>query len=378
MLVTEYFPPVTGGAARWFDVVVKNAQRFSWTIVTMPVEGAPEREEIGPHTVLRPAWWHVERSWFKTDAARAYSRLLTYLSELIRRDKPEVIHAMPAYGAAYAASIAARRFRVPLVTHVFGEEFGMQGRALHRRFLMRRSFSRSARVAAISEHTRAQSLRFGAREEQVEILIAADLSRLAPTDRAESRRLLGMSGDPLLLTVSRVVERKGHDQVIRAVARLKESFPSLRYYIAGTGPDKPRLEKLILDLDCTRHVSFLGLVPETNLAALYSAADLFVMPNRELASGEIEGFGLVFIESGACGVPSIGGRSGGSASAIVDGETGLLVEPLDTEALTAAIERMLRDHEFRRQCGERAQAFARQTFDPRAVVERLETLHREP
>ena len=152
----------------------------------------------------------------------------------------------------------------------------------------------------------------------------------------------------MLLTVANLVERKGHDMVLQAIAKLRHTIPRLIYVIAGQGAQVPILERLAGELGVSDCVRFLGSVPAQDLPDLYAACDVFVMPARFRDSdNDVEGFGLVYVEASACEKPVMGGRSGGVEDAIADGKTGLLVDPLDVDELAASIERLWRHPELR-------------------------------
>lgn len=167
-----------------------------------------------------------------------------------------------------------------------------------------------------------------------------DPERFRPRDGTPVRERLGLSGRTILLTVGRLVRRKGIDTVLRALPTIADTCPDVTYVIAGTGPDRPRLDQLAARLGVRNRVQFAGEVDHDRLPLFYSAADLFVMPARE-DPPDIEGFGLVFLEANACGTPVIGARSGGIPDAIRDGETGLLVPPDAPDALADAAIRIL-------------------------------------
>ena len=167
-----------------------------------------------------------------------------------------------------------------------------------------------------------------------------DPNRFRPRDDTPLRQRLGLSDRPLLLTVGRLVRRKGIDTVLRTLPALVESCPDLAYVVVGSGPDQSRLERLADRLGIHDRVRFVGEVDHDRLPLYYSAADLFVMPARE-DPPDVEGFGLVFLEANACGTPVIGARTGGIPDAISDGETGLLVPPNAPDALAEAATRVL-------------------------------------
>ena len=173
--------------------------------------------------------------------------------------------------------------------------------------------------------------------------------------------------DFLLLTVARLEssERcKGHDRVIRALPFLLASEPSIKYVIVGKGDDTPRLQSLVDSLGLTNLVRFIGRVE--NPSAAYSACDLFVMPSTQ------EGFGIVFIEALACGLPVVAGAVDGSASALLWGELGFLCDPYDGGSVASAISlaiKSLRSNEARSDPAflraRVVDAFGREAFDQR-------------
>jgi phosphatidylinositol alpha-1,6-mannosyltransferase len=193
----------------------------------------------------------------------------------------------------------------------------------------------------------------------------------------ETKRSLGVAADaPVVLTATRLMERKGVDTVIRAMPRVLGVFPDTVYVVAGSGGDEARLRKLATSLGVERHVVFLGDTSHDDLLNYYHASDLFVMASREIGeTGETDTFGVVFLEANACGKPVIGGRVRGVLDAIEDGESGLLVDPTDVDAVAAAIVRFLKDPEYARQVGERGRRRARERFSwDRNAAEVLQAL----
>lgn len=187
---------------------------------------------------------------------------------------------------------------------------------------------RAQLVTAVSRHTRRLFLTWAScTPEKVRVLPNTVDERFMPGPKPETLLArYGLHGKKVLLTVSRLAaaERyKGHDRVIRALAELSESHPDIVYVVAGDGDDRPRLEQLARELGVAERVRFIGYVQESELPDLYRAADVFIMPSTG------EGFGIVFLQALASGVPAIGGDSDGSRDPLQDGLTGELVAPTD-------------------------------------------------
>src|SRR6185295_12995973 len=142
--------------------------------------------------------------------------------------------------------------------------------------------------------------------------------------------------------------------------------------IGGAGRDRKRLER-----HARGRVEFLGRVPDADLASLYACADVFAMCCRDRWGGrEAEGFGIVFLEAAACGVPAVAGASGGSHEAVVDGETGVVVAPRDVEATCATIAGRVGDAALRDRMGEAARRRAVDAFDNDRLVAQLAVVAR--
>jgi phosphatidylinositol alpha-1,6-mannosyltransferase len=140
------------------------------------------------------------------------------------------------------------------------------------------------------------------------------------------RNRYGIKGKRVMLTVGRLVRRKGHELVIGLLPAIKERCGEVVYLIAGSGPDEQRLRRVAEENGVAGSVLFLGRLPYDALLDCYAAADIFVMPNRELPDGDTEGAGMVFLEAAAMGKPVIAGTAGGTGDSVIDGETGYRVD----------------------------------------------------
>jgi phosphatidylinositol alpha-1,6-mannosyltransferase len=155
----------------------------------------------------------------------------------------------------------------------------------------------------------------------------------------------------MLLTVARLIPHKGQDVVIRAVARLRDEFPNLRYVIVGEGVDETRLRAHVSELHLEGNVIFAGAIPDTDLPEAYATATIYAGPSRIDNVINAEGFGISFLEASASGLPVVAGDSGGVRSAVRDGETGIVLPPLDVDAWAETIGDLLRSESRRSALG---------------------------
>ena len=197
------------------------------------------------------------------------------------------------------------------------------------------------------------------------------LARAVETSLAGEKEsgLPGRQGNPLVLTVARLdanAPYKRHDLVIRAVSALRSKYPGLRYCVVGDGSYRSHLEALTKEAGVSDAVEFTGKVPESQLATLYKSASYFVMPSRiSLDPPEGEGFGLVYLEAGVWGLPSVAARGGGASETVLDGETGLLAEPDSLESLIEKMDTLLSDTALRERLSRQAKVRALEFSYPR-------------
>lgn len=226
-------------------------------------------------------------------------------------------------------------------------------------------------VIAVSTYTRDRVVEIGVDPDQVHVVN----NGVCPDhfETTETHSIAEQIAGPILLTVARLDPRKGHDTIIKCLPSVLESHPSLTYVVAGSGDRQDELETLAASLGVEDAVEFLGYVPEEDLAALYNVADVFAMPNRREGTS-VEGFGIVFLEANAAGVPVVGGRHGGAVDAIEDGQTGFLVDPEDSQAVADAIERLLGDERLREALGENGRERVLNSYTWENAGERLQSI----
>jgi phosphatidylinositol alpha-1,6-mannosyltransferase len=195
---------------------------------------------------------------------------------------------------------------------------------------------------------------------------------LSEDERVEARRHFGIpTSGPLVVSVSRLVPRKGMDVLIEVAASLRARYPELTVAIGGSGRDDGRLRRLIQRLDSP--VVMLGHVADAELPLLTGAADIWAMLCRDRWLGlEQEGFGIVFLEAAAAGIAVVAGRSGGAGDAVLDGVTGLVVDrPGDVVPATVAIRALLDDPSYRARLAAAGRERAVDEFDQSKLALRL-------
>ncbi|MEM8599754.1 MAG: glycosyltransferase family 4 protein [Bacteroidota bacterium] len=365
LLVTRDFPPSHGGIQTYAaELAARLATRAEALEVVAPAQRGAAAFDAGlPYPVHRLA--------IRSDLL--VLRALPKLPRLARTGRFDVaFHAQ--WQTVPASQWARRRTGFPrrVVTAAHGRELlltpggaSLAGRAFAA--LRRRALAGCDRVLPVSHYTAALARDLGVSDDQMTVIAnGTDPAQFTPTDASGLRTALGLEGRRVLLTVGRLVPRKGLDTTLHALARLaarSDAYSDVVYLVIGDGPDRERLTELTRDLGLADRVRFLGRI-QGNLRAYFSLADVFVMPSR--AEGpDVEGFGIVFLEANACGTAVIGSTAGGIPDAIVDGETGLLVPPDDADALATALRRLLGDPALRERLGAsgRARVLNRFTWD---------------
>ncbi len=271
-----------------------------------------------------------------------------------------------------AALLAAGDTPVALIAH--GREFLPAASHWLKRPVQRWVLGRIACALANSQYTAANLLAAGVPRPRTSVIYCGVEPARYGVGRASVERLrdeLGLRGKRVLLTAGRLVERKGHDVVVRALPQVIAEIPDVHYVILGDGPQSPCLRAMAAGLGLADRVTFRGRVPDDAMPAHFALCDAFVMPSRDVPGAPIEGFGIVYLEAAAAGKPAIAGRSGGAAEAVLDGQTGLVVDPCAADQVAEAAVRLLRDHELALRLGEAGRERVEREFTWERVAERF-------
>ena len=172
-----------------------------------------------------------------------------------------------------------------------------------------------------------------------------------PSESRNLKRRMGLEGKKIILTVTRIIHRKGVDLVIEAVNKLKDDIPDIFHVVVGGGPEIEYCKNLVYKLNLDDYVHFTGKIQYEELNPFYNMCDLFVMVPRSDET-EVEGFGIVYLEANACKKPVIGSNSAGIPSAILHKKTGLLVEEENVDELASALHTILTDQSYAQKLGE--------------------------
>lgn len=237
-----------------------------------------------------------------------------------------------------------------------------------RRFL----FEKGDGFTVNSEYTARSVIELGGREEEIRTLpVGLDVESFSY--RARSRE----NGSPLrVLTVGRLVEKKGIQYAIRALARLAPNL-SFEYRIVGGGPRQDELEALVQNLGLEDKVSFLGALPKEEVREQYQWAHIFTLPSVTAADGDREGQGLVLQEAQACGLPVVATRHNGFPEGVQEGKSAILVPERDVNALADALESLSKQEDRWEKIGRCGRAFVQNCYDIEALNERLVNIYRE-
>lgn len=366
LVLTFEFPPQPGGIGTYAHQVAKGISDRGVEVSLVAACGKVSMESIREHDANLP--YRVRR--FPRRYLRSVSLLNRFLVAIdeCRRFSPDLV-LVCNYGATYLAGLLSVLFGVEYVVMGHGTEFlahqkGVEGKVYTR--LLKRARS----CLANSRYTRDLMCdAMGVEEQKVEVIpLGADSDLFIPGKGSDVEALRQQVGGPdrfVMLTVGRLSERKGQEVAIRSLAELADEHPSLSYVIVGRGPSLDKLKALAAELGVADRVHFAGMVEDEELPAYYEMADLFVLPSRQTQSGEVEGFGIVVCEAGLMQVPAVGTRGSGIEDAIIDGVTGVLVQPDSHMGLAAAIEEMIVNADRRQELGiaARANAMENHTWD---------------
>jgi phosphatidylinositol alpha-1,6-mannosyltransferase len=365
LLVASVFPPITGGSASVYGSLARYAGGRISVLAPLinymtgqELNGCASFDAAAPYTIHRvkllrtvfPAQMRLQdRIAQAVQDILVRARVMAAIRRIVRTENITALCIGELVAGGWLIQVA-RFLGLSSIVYVHGEEVSITDSYDPDRKRRRATLAAADSIVAVSVFTKTVLVSLMQVDPAKITLIpnGVDLARFSPRDkRADLLARYGLTGKRVLLTLGRLSPRKGQDMVIETLPALCKIFPDLTYLVAGDGPSRQALAARAESLGVRDRVVFAGSVPDSEVADTYALADIFIMANRTLPDGETEGFGLVFLEANACGVPVIAGRAGGSQDAVTDGRNGLTVDGEDAAMIAAAISRLLTDAKLR-------------------------------
>ena len=355
LLVTNDFPPRPGGIQSFLHGLVEQLSPDDVVVFTSRWRGCEEWDAGQPFTVVR----HPTSVLLPTPGVRRRATAL-----LREHDCTAAwFGAAAPLGLLAPALRRAGARRIVATTH--GHEAGWAATPGARQVL--RHIAGSVDVLTyLGDYTRARLAQAVGPENDAKLqrlTPGVDSDAFRPGLGAAVRDELGLIDRPVVVCVSRLMPRKGQDVLIRALPAVQRVVPGTALLLVGGGPHRTALSKLADSAGVASSVVFTGSVSWPLLPAYYEAGDVFAMPCRTRLGGlDVEGLGIVFLEAAACGLPVVAGDSGGAPDAVVDGDTGCVVDGRSVDAVAAAVTDLLVERDKAAAMGARGRAWVQQEW----------------
>jgi phosphatidylinositol alpha-1,6-mannosyltransferase len=378
LVVTNDFGPRSGGIETFIHGLLaqasKNQQR---NFVVLTSRQDPQDEVI----TFDQKMWDENRIKVIRDTSKVLlptRRLAKAATDLFVAHKCENV----IFGASAPLGLLAKSLRKAGAKHIVALTHGHEvwwARMPLFSAALRRIGAQADQMTYLGEFTRGAVVNVLLREDHsklVHLPPGVDLTRFTPGIKSvELQKKWGIADAPVIVSIGRLVARKGSDQLIKAMPEVLQQFPNSILLLVGTGNYQKRLEKLVRNLKVQDSVIFAGRVEHELLPDYYRLGDIFAAPCRSRYGGlEVEGLGIVYLEASACGVPVIAGKSGGAPDAVLDGKTGLLVNGRDHREVGAAVIKLLSDQPLRQKMGADGRVWMEQLWSWEGIGARFEEI----
>ena len=355
ILITQDFPPEVGGIQTYSYEYARQLSKYCDYFAVI----APSK----PDSELTDKKLDFPVFRFNISNSLLFLKLYRELGNIVEENSIDATFHAQWHTILPAASLRNKGKLGKVFCAVHGRELLFN--PYHKKFILENIYNRYRKnslqkvdhLYPVSDFTSKELEKYGIEKDKKTVQHnGTDLSQFNKNlvDEKSRKRIIeryNLSGKKVVLTVCRLVSRKGVDIVIKAIKKLSDKYPDLIYIVIGSGPEMDRYKELARNLAVDDKVIFTGRVEdEKEFIAFYDVSDVFVMVPRS-GKSNVEGFGIVYLEANAFGLPVIGSKSGGIPSAIADGETGLLVDEDNPEQLASALDKLLDNRDYARKLG---------------------------
>lgn len=328
LLITIDFPPQTGGVANYLANFCHNLPDDKIVVLADQIANVHHFDGRQSYKIIRKRllskyFWP---SWLKT---------FRVAKQIIHKEQIKQIIISHILPMGYIALM----LEMPFIVILHGYDIMNAQKSSWKKYWVKKILSQAKHIIVNSHNTQDQVFKLGINTDKITIVYPCPNIKPEQLNEHEKQIIkneLDLHHKKILLSVGRLVPRKGFDKVIEALPEVLKQIPNLVYIIIGNGPDRNRLEKLAEDLKVIGNLIIAEDIPNSNLPAFYDLANIFIMPARQIGE-DIEGFGIVYLEANLFGKPVIAGKSGGVEDAVINNQTGILVNPESVQEISQAI-----------------------------------------
>jgi phosphatidylinositol alpha-1,6-mannosyltransferase len=340
LLITNDFGPRAGGIESFVIGLIERREFGTTTVYTSHQDGAFEYDA---------AWKRDFGVTVVRDRAKILlptPRVARNLSKIVKREKVVVA----AFGAAAPLGLLSASLRragvIKIVALTHGHEVWW-AKLPPFNLLMRRIGATVDSLTYLGEFTRneiSKAVSSKAAAAMVKVAPGIDVTHFTPQSSDALRSELGIHNKKVIISVGRLVHRKGQDHLIESMSQILKSVPDAHLLLIGQGPHEKFLKSLVEKNNLNNHVTFIGRIQFADLPRYICAGEIFAMPSRSRFFGlEVEGLGIVYLEASACGLPVIAGSSGGAPDAVIPDVTGIIVDGTKNSEISSAVIKLLND-----------------------------------
>jgi len=343
LFITNDFGPRAGGIETFVHGLIERLPKDSVIVYT---SAQPESSQFD-------AEWLQE---YGVEVIRDRSKILLPTPQVIKICQKIIIDrkiTRVAFGAAAPLGVMARAMRRAGAQKIIALTHGHEvwwAKVMPFSLAIRFMSKEMDAITYLGSYTKGEisrALNKNDKAKLVQIAPGIDVDHFIPTDSSQLRAEYGLTDKSVIISVGRLVHRKGQDKLIASLPAIKAAVPNVHLVLVGVGPYQKHLEKLALKMKVSNCVTFIGRINYAELPRYICLGDIFAMPSRSRFFGlEVEGLGIVYLEASACGLPVVGGKSGGAPDAVLAGETGFVVDGTNTLEISEACIELLNNPEL--------------------------------
>ncbi|MFA6296229.1 MAG: glycosyltransferase family 4 protein [Patescibacteria group bacterium] len=385
LFLTYFFPPERGGIQNYLYNICKRLPSDK-VVVWAPINSnASDFDKKQGFKIIRKSYNSSLRMFGLSSVDYFFT-----LRKIVKENEVKVIHCGHIHPMGMTAYLAKKILHIPYIVYTHGTEIKeIDSKSGFHKKMMKRVLDDAQNIVVTTDFMRDYiASKFGflksddkttnsetenmLSEKFIKIPPGVNTELFHPLDSLKIKQRFELENQKIILTCGRLVPRKNHELVIKAMPNVLKRVPNAKYYIIGNGPTLEKLRLLIRNLRLDDKVKIYTKITDKDLNFYYNLCDVFIMPSKEMENKkDIEGFGLVYLEANACKKPVIAGNSGGVAEAVLDGQTGILVNPENIKEITDSLIKILRDEKLANDLGNYGYERVKKDFDWNELVKKL-------